>query len=78
MFETGPLELTAEGWYTITGRGHVAGIINDPPQIPEDMDPSDLLNTKVFIDGRRYFVLGVERQGYSRRNFGLLVRYQPL
>lgn len=64
----------ADDWFKITGRGWVAAIVNESEQLPKNMDPSELLNRYVRIDGKEYYVTGVERQGYSRRRFGLLVR----
>ena len=68
------IELNAAGWFKITGHGWVAFIDNSDEQLPHGVDPSNLLSQCVRIDGKEYYVTGVERQGYSRKNFGLLVR----
>src|SRR5688572_10614676 len=69
-----PVSLKAADWFQIRGRGWVASIDNSGDQLPTDVDLSDLLNADVIIDGKKYYVTGVERQGYSRRQFGLLIR----
>jgi len=69
------LDFTADGgWFEIRGRGWVAAVSNRNDELPLEMKPADLLNRYVLIDGKEYFVTGVETQGYSRRNFGLLIR----
>ena len=68
------LDFKADGWYKITGRGWAASVSNGDEQLPEGMMPTELLNRYVRIDGKEYYVIGVERAGYSRRQFGLLVR----
>lgn len=66
------LDFVADSWFEIRGRGWVAAISGDP--LPEGMNPGDLLHRYVRIDGHEYFVTGVERAGYVRSYFGLLVR----
>lgn len=68
------LDFVADAWYKVTGRGWVAAISNDPEQLPNKMDPNDLYHRYVRIDGKEYYVTGVERQGLSRLRFGLLIR----
>lgn len=68
------LDFVADSWFKIAGRGWVAAIENEPDQLPEYTTPRDLLSRYVRIDGKEYYVTGVETQGYSRRRFGLLVR----
>lgn len=68
------IELHAADWFQIAGRGWVAAIDNGNEQLPYFVDPSDLLSQHIRIDDKEYYVTGVERQGYSRRKFGVLVR----
>jgi hypothetical protein len=65
-------EFQAADWFTITGRGRVAAIKGIP-----GLNPGDLLNTEVLIDGKPYFIRGVETFAIpdpTGRDFGLLVR----
>lgn len=66
------LDFVADDWFQITGRGWVAAISGDP--LPPKMRPADLLNRYVRIDGKEYYVTGVETQGFVRTRFGLLIR----
>ena len=69
------LDLVADGWYKVTGRGWAAAIINEnDSQLPPEIELRALLNKFVRVDGRERYVVGVETQGYSRKNFGLLIR----
>lgn len=67
----------AADWYYINGRGHVAAIPGE--QLPDSIeDPrTELLSRWVAIDGKDYFVIGVETFAtltYVRgQGFGLLV-----
>jgi hypothetical protein len=66
------VELHAKDWFTITGRGRVASF-----EGIEGFDPRLLLNTEVTIDGKPYFIRGVETFAIldaTGRSFGLLVR----
>ena len=75
------IELHAEDWFTITGRGRVAAIA----KLPEGCsvyDPRAFKGWRVKIDGEQYDVIGVETtHGFPptpdhpyRGTFGLLVR----
>jgi len=66
------LDFTADGWYNITGRGWVAAISGSP--LPMHMKPAELAGRYVRIDGKEYYVTGVDIQGYRTDRFGLLVR----
>lgn len=76
------LDFTADEWFNITGRGWVAAFKNCH-QLPEGMKtPAVLTNRYVRIDGKEYWVTGVEMfvigigaPSYNRNHsFGLLVR----
>lgn len=66
--------MNSSGWFEIRGRGNVAAIDNSMDQLPPSVELRDLLNQWVVIDGKKYYVVGVETQGYSRRNFALCIR----
>lgn len=68
------LDFVATDWYKITGRGWAAAIESGETQLPKGMMPSELLGKHVRIDGKEYYVAGVERAGYTRKFFGLLIR----
>lgn len=78
------MELHAQSWYTVTGRGKVASINREqlPPGPP---DGRDLLNQEVMIDGEHYIVSGVESCRVMHHNqtercsmgYGLLVKEKP-
>jgi hypothetical protein len=67
------IELTGAEWFEISGRGTVAAFRNDPDQLPQNIGPRDLYHKWVIIDDKDYYIIGVETQGYSRKNFGLLI-----
>jgi hypothetical protein len=66
------LDFVADGWYQITGRGWAAYMSN--VTLPGSMKPGDLLSRYVRIDGKEYWVAGVETQGYVTDRFALLIR----
>jgi hypothetical protein len=69
------LDFTADDWFEIAGRGHVATFSDATAAgLPEKMHPRELLNRYVRIDGNEYYVTGVELQGYNRDKFGLCIR----
>lgn len=71
------LDFVADEWFEIRGRGNVATFKNGE-QLPPRMSARDLVNRYVRIDGKEYFVTGVETHAtyhYSRSSpFGLLIR----
>jgi hypothetical protein len=71
------LDFTADDWFYIRGRGHVASFANGE-QLPKGMSARDLRNRYVIIDGKEYWVTGVETPAtytYSRIHpFALLIR----
>lgn len=67
------LDFVADGWFEITGRGWVAAF-STADQLPKRMHPKELLGRYVRIDGKEYYVTGVELQGNNRDKFGLCVR----
>jgi len=71
------IELQAQEWFDITGRGKVAVCQGMPPGMTH---PAELLGETVRIDGTEYLVRGTEQLGgywtsnpYSKP-YGLLVR----
>ena len=70
------IELRADDWFQITGRGWVAtfdNVFERQEGLHPDFDPRELLGRQVKIDGKEYKVHGVETQGYIRHRFGLLI-----
>lgn len=71
------LDLTAENWFNIAGRGWVAAIENGY-DLPKGMSAKELVNRYVKIDGLEYWVKAVETFTTSTYNstqgFGLLIR----
>lgn len=54
------IELHADDWFEIKGRGKVATFGKD--SLPNDMwEPGEFLQTVVSIDGKEYLVTGVEK-----------------
>lgn len=68
------IELQTTEWFKVTGRGWAASIDNTDNQLSTDVDLGDLLGQIVKINGKEYYINGVERAGYSRKYFALLVR----
>lgn len=75
--ETRVIELHAEEWFEIAGRGKVAVCKGMPPGVNH---PAELLGETVTIDGSAYLVRGTEQLGgwfvsgpYSKP-YGLLVK----
>ncbi len=75
-------ELHADEWYNITGRGWVASCSSRPEEVNH---PGEYLNRYVNIDGKEYYITGVEtfaiglgRTGHYPHalGFGLLIRGQ--
>ncbi len=71
------IELHAEDWFEITGRGKVAVCQGMPPGMSH---PAELLGETVRIDGTEYLVRGTEQHGgwwndkpYDKP-YGLLVK----
>lgn len=71
------IELHADDWFEITGRGKVAVCQGMPPGMNH---PSEMLGETVSIDGTQYLVRGTETMGvpwshkpYSKP-YGLLVK----
>ncbi len=52
------IELHADDWYTVTGRGRCAVFARDNQ--PPGVHPRDLLGQQVTVDGKRYEVKGVD------------------
>lgn len=50
-------ELHADNWYNITGRGWVAACSKRPSEVKH---PGEYLHRYVNIDGKEYYVTGVE------------------
>lgn len=71
------LDFKADDWFHIRGRGWVATFGNGE-QLPERMNPKELYHRYVKIDGKEYWVTGVEMHMtlnyYRSQGFGLIIR----